>query len=362
MEKSATGSRRLLELDSLRGLAALAVVLYHYTVMYPKFFGPAQAPLFTVSKGYLGVKLFFIISGFVILMTVTKAKSALDFMVSRFSRIYPAYWGAIVITFGLLTVTGLWPDGAVSRSAALVNLTMLQEFAHIKDVDGVYWTLQYELVFYGLALALLMFGLVKRVEWVSAGLLAATVGYWLALRHDLFATYGHLGALVKWGLLLLIVFQNVQFFVTGMMLYRIWKDGFSILRGLVLAASVATTFVTMNRFNGEIHVAFALAMAAAASGKVGLLRSGPLVFLGTISYTLYLTHQNAGYVMLHELQKRGFNMTLSIGVTILTALALAALLSACVEQPAMHAIRAAYNAFKNRGRKTVNAPAALPAD
>jgi peptidoglycan/LPS O-acetylase OafA/YrhL len=80
---------RLLELDVFRGLAALAVVLFHYTTVYERTYDHHDEMLFDFSLGHYGVQLFFIISGFVIFMTLNRTKSALDFVVSRFSRLYP---------------------------------------------------------------------------------------------------------------------------------------------------------------------------------------------------------------------------------------------------------------------------------
>lgn len=363
MESIGAGPRRrLLELDSLRGLAALGVVLYHYTFMYQKLFGHRDAPLLTFSKGYLGVELFFIISGFVILMTISRTATIMDFIVSRCSRIYPAYWAAVIFTFCVVSASGLWVNGPVGGVAALVNLTMLQGFAHIQNVDGVYWTLQYELVFYGLALALFIAGMIRRVELASAGLLVLSIAYWLALRGHAFARLGPAGTPVKWGLLLLLVFQNVQFFVTGMMLYRCWKERATAFRIAILGLSVLTTLIVQGPFLGAVHALLAVAMALAVSGRLRVLRSAPLVFLGSISYTLYLTHQNAGYVLMHALEARGVNATVAIVTTILAALALASLLSMGVEQPAMRFVRARYAAFKARRTSAAQHAAALPAD
>src|SRR5436190_1602313 len=79
--------------------------------------------------GYLGVELFFIVSGFVILLTALN-RSAREFVVSRGTRLYPAFWTCVTITFlAILTIGGsrysaTWPQ-------YLANLTMLQEFMKI---------------------------------------------------------------------------------------------------------------------------------------------------------------------------------------------------------------------------------------
>ena len=92
-------SDRLQELDVLRGLAALSVLCYHYTTHYKDLFSPSGPVLFNFAWGNCGVQIFFIISGFVILMTLEKTQRPMDFIVSRFSRLYPCYWAAVILTF-----------------------------------------------------------------------------------------------------------------------------------------------------------------------------------------------------------------------------------------------------------------------
>jgi len=91
-----TGSARVEEIDVLRGLAALCVMISHYTWYCVKSF--QQAPfgfeLHTI-YGFYAVQLFFIISGFVISLTLEKCNSWRDFAFSRLSRLYPAYWAAL---------------------------------------------------------------------------------------------------------------------------------------------------------------------------------------------------------------------------------------------------------------------------
>ena len=84
-------AKRLTNLDGLRGLAALAVLLYHYTSIFPRFWPEAEPTGFLVDFGGFGVHLFFIISGFVILMTLEKRGASRDFIIYRFIRLYPRY-------------------------------------------------------------------------------------------------------------------------------------------------------------------------------------------------------------------------------------------------------------------------------
>ena len=138
---------RLVEVDALRGVAALAVVLFHYTTRFTDLYQPGAQPAVSFPSGHYGVNLFFIISGFVIFMTLEKTARPLDFVVSRFSRLFPAYWAAIFLTFSICHLLGL-PGKLVSTGTALANLAMLHGLFGVGHVDGVYWTLEVELLFY----------------------------------------------------------------------------------------------------------------------------------------------------------------------------------------------------------------------
>src|SRR5438105_3648135 len=119
--------RRFQELDGLRGLAALSIVLFHYLSRYDQIYTPRGDVPFGFSYGANGVALFFVISGFVIFMTLKRCKTALDFLVSRFSRLFPAYWAAALLTYAVGSVSPL-PEQHYTITQLLFNGTMLQGF------------------------------------------------------------------------------------------------------------------------------------------------------------------------------------------------------------------------------------------
>src|SRR5215471_14772595 len=106
--------KRLDALDGLRGVAILLVMGFHYfyhlessyykSHLYPYGETFSGIPLF--QYGYLGVELFFIISGFVIALTLEKSGSPLEFLLRRFVRIWPALLFSAIVTFVLLN----WSD------------------------------------------------------------------------------------------------------------------------------------------------------------------------------------------------------------------------------------------------------------
>ena len=89
---------RLPALDSLRAIAALAVLSFHYTSGYERVVGPHIRPVPNVEWGHFGVELFFVISGFVIAWTLERSSSLADFAFGRVARLYPAYLAGATIT------------------------------------------------------------------------------------------------------------------------------------------------------------------------------------------------------------------------------------------------------------------------
>ena len=156
---------RLVELDGLRGLAALSVVLFHLTTRFDRVYGHVTAPLLSHPLGHYGVQFFFGLSGFVIFMTLKRTQRPADFIVSRASRLFPAYWAAIAITTAVVAF-GALPDLRQSPAVVLLNLTMLEGFVGKPYVDGVYWTLTVELAFYVCMFALFLLRGLKRIEVV----------------------------------------------------------------------------------------------------------------------------------------------------------------------------------------------------
>ena len=168
-------SYRLSELDGLRGIAALAVVLYHYIYHYNNLYSHAFPVPSFVQLGVYGVNLFFMISGFVIYWTISRSDQPFDFIFSRFSRLFPVYWCSVILTFTVVYFASL-PGREQDLFTLLVNLSMIQEYLGFSHIDGVYWTLSLELAFYFWITVILFFKQLKNIEkilivWVIAGAL-----------------------------------------------------------------------------------------------------------------------------------------------------------------------------------------------
>jgi peptidoglycan/LPS O-acetylase OafA/YrhL len=316
---------RITELDVLRGLAAVTVMIYHYTAVF-QYGRDSKFPY-----GNLAVNLFFMISGFVIFMTLSRTRTALDFIVSRFSRLYPVFWAAVLLT---QTVIWLAPLAVkpVSWRVALTNLTMLAEPLHVPLVDSVYWSLVIELMFYAIMLSLFLVDMLRHIErlvvpWLLLQIAAAMVSK--ATQHP-----------IPQFLEVFFLLKYAHFFLAGILCYRLRFEGLTATRQLLLACCLVTQFALNNLWSGLFAIVFFGLFYAMARQRLGWIAVRPLVFLGTISYSLYLIHQNIGYVIMRSLgtSPRPVQIAVAVGVALLLATGLTFL----VEQPALRGIRALY--------------------
>jgi peptidoglycan/LPS O-acetylase OafA/YrhL len=208
---------RLRELDLLRFAAAMAVVLFHFTGFGGS--GPWPEPareLFpgvgeVTRYGYLGVDLFFMISGFVILMSVWDRGPG-QFGISRVTRLMPAYWASVLLGAAIYLVFGL---GKGVPGLVVPNLTMLQGGLGLDNIDAVYWTLWVELHFYFLIAVLAGIGITYRnclvfmAGWMVCGVFADEA------EHKL--------------LQVMLVPTWSPYFIAGMALFLIYKFGPTLL-------------------------------------------------------------------------------------------------------------------------------------
>jgi peptidoglycan/LPS O-acetylase OafA/YrhL len=315
---------RLEVLDALRGFAAVAVVLYHYTIHYSNHFAPAERALVLFSRGNLGVDLFFCISGFVISMTLDRCRDWRDFAVRRFARIYPAYAAALLFTYYVLSHSDL-PKFHYGVIDLLMNFTMLQQLLGFSHIDGVYWTLQVELLFY-VIIGLLYFGGFLRsprricLVW----LLLCSAYAWIQQVHPT-----PLASLI--GELLLLKYAPL--FIVGMLAWDSHKRGSMDREGLTLVClCIAFQLTTSLLFAGlAAALGFAMLMVAA---KVRLPQRWPTVmFFGNISFSLYLVHQHFGYMVIHEAIKSGATLDQGIALALLASICVASLITFLIEKP-----------------------------
>lgn len=330
---------RLQGLDALRGMAALAVVLYHYTYGYSQVVGKHIPGLDLIATdGHFGVNLFFIISGFVILMTLERSTKAADFSVSRFARLWPAYLACAALTSLLIVVLDFNPHH-LTVGDALLNVLMLNKVIGNVSIDLSYWTLTYEVLFYAGAAVIFYWLKIKRIEWACL----AWLGLAFVLRLISFDVHHE-----RLSVLLGVGFCH--FFVLGMMIYLISQRRNSWLTMSTTILAFAMTLFGPSWNPGAIKLwqfmllsaLFAVSVWLVAERKIRFLNVAPLLFLGEISYSLYLVHQIAGYWVIRQLEGVGWDPDHAIWAAVLCAIVVATGVRRWVEVPAQKAIRGWY--------------------
>ena len=321
---------RVGELDALRGLAAISVVVFHYTTFYQQEQGHLQPLGFGFPAGNYGVHLFFLISGFVIFMTLERTRTAMDFIVSRFSRLFPAYWAAIAITAAVIYTVGM-PEQRIPPGHLAANITMLQDILGFEHLDGSYWTLEVELFFYAQMLLWFMLGQLKRIEWIIVAWLAIAIVYAQTEQHHVHFSYV---------LRELLILRHIPFFALGILFYRIHSRPDALRSNLLLIAlslvSISVCYAPVYLLAGIVCSAI---FALFVTGRLRWLRKAPFVFFGGISYSLYLLHQAIGFALLPRLEAAGIPSLAAVAIVAVVVLALATALTYGVERPAMRRLR-----------------------
>jgi peptidoglycan/LPS O-acetylase OafA/YrhL len=367
------GAGRLDLLDALRLFAAVAVVAFHFVGRdSPAWGGRVPESLDGVGRwasyGQLGVPLFFVISGFVLLMSAW-GRDVPAFVASRVGRLYPAYWVAVVISAVIVLV--LWPENpaqldlVVTRKDAVLNTTMLQQAFGAVDLDGPYWSLWYELRFYLLIAVFLVLGitrtrvLVFATLWPVLGAMAAESGA------DLVTT--------------LLLPDYAPFFAGGMLLYLIHRYGHDLGTWLLVGMQVAFGIhLNLERYpqlfaeTTAWHASPALLvlLTVACFGLVALVtctplaacRAGWLTVAGALTYPLYLVHENLGWYVIHLLRDR-LGPAASVLLATAVALVTAWILYRFVEKPFGPRLKVATARMLERARRDeVVATPARPAE
>jgi peptidoglycan/LPS O-acetylase OafA/YrhL len=321
-------NNRIIGIDSLRGIAALVVVFYHYLYWYGKLYENQEVQFEIVKYGFLGVQLFFIISGFVIFWSIQNLKNSTDFVVSRFSRLFPTYWSAIIITFCVVSFLGL-PGREISLIDAAFNFLMIHKLFGVPNVDGVYWTLLAELLFYLFILTLILTNKVKHIEYflLTIVIIAFSIKYIVFPNSQFIKQH---------------ITQPFVFFTIGICFYKIKARVASKLTLGLMAFSMVTSIWLYGPFTSIglllIYTVFSLVIL----DKLNFLNNRVLLFLGGISYPLYLVHQNVGYSILMNLESSGTPFLLAVLIAFISSVSLAFILHKCIEKPVTKSIRIFY--------------------
>jgi peptidoglycan/LPS O-acetylase OafA/YrhL len=308
-EVQSAAGERIAFIDGLRGVAITLVILYHAFVRYPNLvpFGDRFSGVPIFRFGWLGVELFFLISGFVIYMTLEKCLGFRDFMLRRWLRLFPAM---LICSVFLFLTASAFPERPMGQPVArdlLPGLTFIDPYWFAKllgssqgAIEGSFWSLYVEVEFYAVAgLVYFLFGEMASVL-ILIGLFVffviANFGYLLGIDLSPLTDMMSNSAYFGW-------------FAAGALYWRYFQKRKlkSLLTAIIVAASAA--LFTVSNPVGDLRAwwgdeAFVPAVLAAVSvvalftaaivnaNMQKILSYPPLLFIGFASYPLYLLHEN----------------------------------------------------------------------
>jgi peptidoglycan/LPS O-acetylase OafA/YrhL len=313
---------RLLNVDGLRLVCALAVLLFHFGfkgslngLYLPLLPWPDLADVF--KYGHIGVHIFFCISGCVISYSA-EGRGALQFAASRFARIYPTFLLCLLILFAARYVWGgnVFP---ASADQLLANVTLVPQVFGQRFLSGVYWSIVVEVLFYGWVFLLLLLGVFHRQRLII-------IAIWLAL-----STFNEL-VLNDDMVRLVLITEFAPYFAFGMLLQQAQSErkvSFEI--GMLLAWSVLMAVTVLLAETVDIRATYGIAMSDGVSIAVlvaglmalvwsvetrsAVLPKHVLLWAGGVSYPLYLLHEGLGQVAFVRLRDDADGLLLAGAVT-----------------------------------------------
>jgi peptidoglycan/LPS O-acetylase OafA/YrhL len=326
---------RVLEIDACRGIAALCVAVAHLWLHFDLIYGyddlspqAADHPVLVTLASRAPVCFFFLISGYVISLSVDASRSAHRFLLGRIARLYPAYWAAVALTASVIAIApGL--GGEISIEQVASNTLMIQNWFGAANIDPGYWSLAHEAMFYVLMAA--AFPLVAQ----NPKGLARFSAIWLAVSAVAYAVAPDTVAKTP---ILSQALLYAPFFIGGVG-FRLWASGErSAFVAVLIAASLAASATRIPVYGAPVAVGLFATFYAVVFGRAKALAIPPLLILGRISYSLYLTHLAPGYAVILAAEGLGAPSILSFAAGLLAAVFCACLVHSFVEAPGRRAI------------------------
>lgn len=345
-------------LTLLRAIAVLMVVYDHFGAIWPEANAMSWAPNRFIRTwindpmaiiqdfGFLGVVIFFLISGFVI-THVAQRESRYEFAVKRILRIYPPLIASILLIVAITLIRG---GVLLSWKQYIFSFTLLNYIrAPGYVVNGVAWTLVIEMLFYLGVFAVIP--LLKRHAGIgSAVLIAAT---WLVIwqARSFGASFFLLAASVAY----------VPFLLQGQLIYLRWAKKLSTVHYAILAVAtygvtvfgIRTIHTTFLPADNSYMVSFGYAFLVFVVGLLleAIIRIPPFIkFTSDISYSLYLFHGIVGFLVLDALAHRT-NLTFAITIALFVAYFTAYVSHRWIERPSQNLARRIILRTSKRHRK-----------
>ena len=312
--------------EIFRGIAALLVMFHHYTERYDGAFGHVEDwPVQSVYGGQFGVCMFFIFTGMFLMPSLMKADNFGSYLKKRALRLYPYYIPCVIITFLCMSITPPLTDRYASWGDFVANLTMFQSYFGFRHVDGAYWTLSVQLMVYILMGGLFFLLRKRRILFLNAIII------WLVLDTILSLCRVYTGSIPFSSILLV---PTIHLFVQGLLVWFISTEEnnfYKHLSQIVLLISPLYSLFNFSLYYTVFNFFILGLIYLITIKKWTYKRRNFLTFLGSISFPMYLLHQNIGFLIIRYIESIGLTHEFFIIIPIVFIVLLSWLVSYCVE-------------------------------
>lgn len=292
--------------------------------------------------GWIGVQVFFVISGFVIAFSSEHA-SPKSFVVGRVLRLAPVMWISASVC---LLITLYWQSMPIV-TAIYLYLKSLAFAPFGPWIAGQIWTLPIEIFFYGVIYLLLLFKKFHRVGFVSLGIAVVSAVYWFSISLGFYTDSA--GRITQ-----LLLLQHGSFFTLGVGFWLVTRRGITPLNTALLFISVLPTWIQIKSSLSWEHPGFGyeefpivpyvfwvcsvVFMAATIRWNVYFVKvlspvRNVVLALGRITYPLYLVHFHVGGAVMIWAYQNGWSPELSILTAFAASIAVASAIALWLERP-----------------------------
>lgn len=299
-------SGKNLQIQFLRGIGCLSVLLFHYLYRYNEIYRDINnSSIFIKKLGVIGVYIFLIIMGYY-LVPKDKNTNPKKYVSSRLSKLYPPYLLCITITYLFSKFLYLGGGREVSLFEYIQNIFLINGFIFTDYVDGAHWYITYVIVFILIMDILLFYNLYNNYLTYYVWVILSVIANFLD---------SHYNNILTAELSLILGGAYTSYVIIGITLRNIADSKFSIKNNLLILFLCSLSILIINgKFSLIISIILSILIFLCSNRKIKVIEYFiPIIFLGDISYVVYLIHQNIGFMLLNNICEKGnINQMLAI--------------------------------------------------
>lgn len=331
-------NNRVPTLDGLRVVAIVIVMLYHYYSYFDKLYTYNFNGKEIFQFGHLGVQLFFIISGFVIMLTLENSSSFLEFIKKRFIRLIPGMLICSSITFLIFKIVDpdIFPVSQMFKNLLVSNTLISPRLINyifgtrLYYIDGAYWTLWVEISFY-VVISIIYFTCRKNLYTIFTflSLLGSLIWVLFAYEHTEAYVKPHINEELYFSIrkfVELFPFLGLSlWFLVGIFLLELYRDKSNKKYLLCMTCTLILLGVFSFSLTTTIFIIITyifLLLFIYKPGCLSFLNGKLITKIGVASYSIYLIHNSIGVLFIYKLSPYlgSFNWILGIIMIILVCL------------------------------------------